>query len=178
MNLRYRSILHKSEVNGPGSRTVLFTQGCRLRCPGCQNESLWPTEGGLLESPETVLEKLLVPCDGWTISGGEPLDQLTPITLILERLREEDRGIILFTGYTIDVIGMSLLMSHAACLCDAVVTGPFLKDEVCHRGLRGSSNQIIKCITDRYSARELDEYPHGIEIHADPAVITGFPGGD
>jgi len=179
MNLRYRGILYGSQANGPGSRTVLFTQGCWFRCPGCQNSELWPLTGGTLALPETVGSLLLEQsCDGWTITGGEPLIQVEPLLTILEILRSEDRGVILFTGYTKEELGASLELAKAVSLCDAVVAGRFQQREACHVGLRGSSNQEILCITDRYEPEVLESFPHFIEIHANPPVITGFPGGD
>ena len=33
-------------VDGPGIRTVVFFQGCRLRCRYCHNPDTWLTEGG------------------------------------------------------------------------------------------------------------------------------------
>ena len=30
-----------SIVNGPGLRAVLWVQGCRQHCPGCQNPETW-----------------------------------------------------------------------------------------------------------------------------------------
>lgn len=178
MSLRYRGILYRSQANGPGFRTVLFTQGCGFRCSGCQNPELWPAVGGTLALPEAVGSLLLEqPCDGWTITGGEPLTQVEPLITVLELLQTENRGVILFTGYTKEELGASLELTKAVALCDAVVTGRFQQKRVCHTGLRGSSNQEILCITDRYEQKELEAFPHSIEIYANPPVITGFPGG-
>lgn len=68
-------------VDGPGIRTVVFMQGCRLRCKYCHNPDTWSCEGGTLTSPEEIVRKLLrfVPYygtnGGVTFSGGEPLMQ-------------------------------------------------------------------------------------------------------
>lgn len=37
MLLNVHAIMPVSYVNGPGARAVVWTQGCRLRCPGCSN---------------------------------------------------------------------------------------------------------------------------------------------
>ena len=50
---------HDSIVNGPGLRAVLWTQGCRQRCPGCQNPETWTeTEAGALVTIDKVKEEL------------------------------------------------------------------------------------------------------------------------
>ena len=45
--LRINSLLENPSLcDGYGYRTVLFLQGCNLRCKGCQNPSTWdPTKG-------------------------------------------------------------------------------------------------------------------------------------
>ena len=35
-----------SIVDGPGLRTVIWTQGCAHHCKGCQNEQTWDFNGG------------------------------------------------------------------------------------------------------------------------------------
>ena len=35
-----------SIADGPGLRTLIFMQGCDLRCPFCQNEKIWDKNGG------------------------------------------------------------------------------------------------------------------------------------
>lgn len=32
--------------DGPGLRTLIFMQGCDLRCPFCQNQKIWDIKGG------------------------------------------------------------------------------------------------------------------------------------
>lgn len=68
-------------VDGPGIRTVIFMQGCHLRCRYCHNPDTWQMTGGTEETPEEVLKRLrrFVPYygenGGVTFSGGEPLLQ-------------------------------------------------------------------------------------------------------
>lgn len=69
-------------VDGPGIRSVVFLQGCRLRCRYCHNPDTWSLQGGEETTPEALVKKL---CrfkpyfarsgGGVTFSGGEPLMQ-------------------------------------------------------------------------------------------------------
>ena len=48
-HLRINSIMENPSLcDGIGYRTVLFLQGCNLRCKGCQNKSTWDIEKGVL----------------------------------------------------------------------------------------------------------------------------------
>ena len=51
---------HDSIVNGPGLRAVLWVQGCRQHCPGCQNPETWTedNEAGAIVKIEKVKEEL------------------------------------------------------------------------------------------------------------------------
>jgi len=54
---------------------IVFTQGCNLKCPFCQNSTLIPRNSEYLISEEEVFEYLNLRkkvLDGVTISGGEP----------------------------------------------------------------------------------------------------------
>lgn len=81
-----KGYIHSTEtmglVDGPGIRTVVFFQGCALRCSYCHNPDTWSFEGGQEISPEELLNKVLrfrpyfeKSGGGVTCSGGEPLMQ-------------------------------------------------------------------------------------------------------
>ncbi len=76
------SIESMGTVDGPGIRTVVFFQGCALRCKFCHNPDTWAFgEGKLTEAAELVAKiKRFAPYHkatggGVTFSGGEPLMQ-------------------------------------------------------------------------------------------------------
>ena len=56
--LRVAGVIEESIVDGPGIRFVLFLQGCRLHCPGCQNPHTWDFEGGTLVHADEVLARI------------------------------------------------------------------------------------------------------------------------
>ena len=69
-------------VDGPGTRFVLFTAGCPLRCLYCHNPDTWSERGGVRTSVADVMARVEryrtlfdVTGGGVTVSGGEPLLQ-------------------------------------------------------------------------------------------------------
>ena len=69
-------------VDGPGIRSVVFLQGCPLRCQYCHNPDTWGVGGGEEYTPEQIAQKVLRYKNyfgdkgGVTVSGGEPLLQM------------------------------------------------------------------------------------------------------
>ncbi|MGM9975290.1 MAG: pyruvate formate-lyase-activating protein, partial [Clostridiaceae bacterium] len=79
---RIHSVESMGLVDGPGIRTVVFMQGCNLRCKYCHNPDTWAHTGGQTITPKTLVEKLIryktyysSSGGGVTFSGGEPLLQ-------------------------------------------------------------------------------------------------------
>lgn len=80
---RIHSMESMGLVDGPGIRTVVFLQGCSLRCCYCHNPDTWSrqNENAMTISPEDLLRRLsrFQPYygkqGGVTFSGGEPLLQ-------------------------------------------------------------------------------------------------------
>ena len=70
-------------VDGPGIRTVVFLQGCRMRCLFCHNPDTWPEQSKTARSmtSQELIDKVLRfkpyfgSKGGITFSGGEPLLQ-------------------------------------------------------------------------------------------------------
>ena len=91
MKGRIHSIESMGLVDGPGIRSVVFFQGCALRCRFCHNPDSWSfTEGEEIEARDIVSRLTRFRSyykrsgGGVTFSGGEPLQQ--PVFL-LELLR-------------------------------------------------------------------------------------------
>ena len=69
-------------VDGPGSRFIVFTAGCNMRCKYCHNPDTWIIKQGKEYEPEEVLKEALTCRSYWckkggiTVSGGEPLLQI------------------------------------------------------------------------------------------------------
>ncbi len=78
------SIETAGTVDGPGVRYVVFLTGCPLSCPYCHNPDAQKMKGGVLRNIDDILTDihdyrffLEKAKGGVTISGGEPLAQLS-----------------------------------------------------------------------------------------------------
>lgn len=100
---------NRSLVDGPGVRTVVFFQGCDLRCKGCQNPSTWEMKNGIEMTTDelvTILEKEVVN-KKVTFSGGEPLMQVDALIDIVKKLEGFD--IAVYTGHGFEEVPQELL---------------------------------------------------------------------
>ena len=79
---RIHSLESFGTVDGPGTRYVVFVQGCPMRCLYCHNPDTWAMTGGEEMDPEYIIEQYLhnEPFyrngGGLTVTGGEPLMQV------------------------------------------------------------------------------------------------------
>ena len=194
-NLITHALMPYSKVNGPGSRTVLWTQGCTKACPGCFNPETWGKEG-TVQSIEDVYNQIKNYIDngdtGLTFTGGDPLEQsdalLELLILINDNLLDKlPHGIIVFTGYTLQEIINLPQDSARKCLdyIDLLIDGRYEKDNKTHSQLSGSANQKFhfNCTIGRGECRIPKDavlIDHAVEIHEcylgdDVFQITGFP---
>ena len=93
----------------------------------------------------------------------------------MDGLTSQKISILVFSGFCIEEIhrikyGQEILNS-----IDVLVAGRYEQDKRVAVGLRGSSNQTIHCLTDRYSLDQfMDIPPSEISIHPDGSVtVTG-----
>lgn len=92
---RINSFQSMGAVDGPGIRSVVFLQGCPLRCAYCHNPETWKLDSGDEYSIEEVMRKLLrfrpyfEGGGGVTVSGGEPLMQPEFVSELFRRLKAE-----------------------------------------------------------------------------------------
>lgn len=82
-------------VDGPGTRFVLFTSGCPLRCLFCHNPDTWQMRAGGWAEASDVLDRirryqpfLQAAGGGVTLSGGEPLLQPSFTRAVLAGAKE------------------------------------------------------------------------------------------
>jgi anaerobic ribonucleoside-triphosphate reductase activating protein len=161
--LRLHRFLPRSRSNGPGLRAVIWVQGCSLGCPGCFNPATHPTEGGRPVPVKTLFKEIAAleaTVEGITVSGGEPLQQFRPVLALLRRVREETTlSALLFSGYSWpQVRQMDGADELLACL-DVLVAGPYEASRHLARDLRGSANQTVHLLSERYTLEHLQAVP-------------------
>ena len=82
-------------VDGPGIRTVIFLNGCKLRCLYCHNPEMWSMSASNYTTDELVAKILRNKPyfkrnnGGVTFSGGEPLLQIDFLLEICKKLKKE-----------------------------------------------------------------------------------------
>ena len=91
MQGRIHSLESFGTVDGPGTRFVVFVQGCPMRCAYCHNPDTWEMNAGTLMEPEYIFEQYkrneaFYKDGGITVTGGEPLMQVEEQCAYLHRL--------------------------------------------------------------------------------------------
>lgn len=143
MNIVINSIIYNnSHVDGPGIRTVLFMQGCDLRCKGCQNESTWDINDGdevdICELVEELNKKVFN--KKITITGGEPLYQKEALIDLIDKLSEKKFDIALYTGHAKEEVSEEIIKK-----VKYLKTGRFIENlKTTIKPFVGSENQIFE----------------------------------
>lgn len=156
---RIHAIDPRSRANGPGVRFVIWLQGCTLGCAGCFNPLTHAASG-----PETPIADLVAQlaaggAEGLSLSGGEPMQQPAAALALVRAARALGRSTLMFSGYTIDEMraipeGVDVLAN-----LDVLVDGRYVAGQRLATGLRGSANQRIQLLTDRYSLADVEATP-------------------
>lgn len=90
-------------VDGPGIRTVVFLNGCKLRCLYCHNPEMWVKQE-LNYTVEELVKKIIrnkpyfSNNGGVTFSGGEPLLQSEFLLEVCKELKKENIHIAIDTA--------------------------------------------------------------------------------
>lgn len=143
--LRIANIIEESAVDGPGLRLVIFTQGCKHKCPGCHNPHTWSMTGGRILTMDELCEKLDNPLlTGITFSGGEPVEQMREIIAIIKELKKRFPNLdyLSFSGYTLEQIAKMPYGKEYLANLDYLIDGLYMQElRTTELPFRGSSNQ-------------------------------------
>jgi len=139
-------------VNGPGTRCTLFVSGCVHQCRGCYNQSTWRLDSGQPFTPALEdriirdLQDTLIPRQGLSLSGGDPLhpQNLAAIGHLLQRVRDEcpDKDVWLWSGYRLEELTED--QQAVIAVINVLIDGKFVQDLHDPSLIwRGSSNQVV-----------------------------------
>jgi pyruvate formate lyase activating enzyme len=91
--------------DGPGVRSVIFFQGCHLRCKYCHNPDTWTTKENNLYSVKELIDEIKsfknyydVSGGGVTLSGGEVLLQPVFLAELCKELKKEKINVAIDTS--------------------------------------------------------------------------------
>lgn len=148
-------IQERTRVLGPGERAVIWFHGCLRNCPGCiasgMNKSLDFSEYSVDELVHLVSS--IDGIEGITISGGEPFQQDSgEMFEFLSQIKQTTKlSVMAYTGYLLNELQKDVEKARLLDLIDILVDGPYI--EALDKGQlwRGSENQNIYFLTDRYS---------------------------
>ncbi|MEX2681255.1 MAG: 4Fe-4S single cluster domain-containing protein [Candidatus Sigynarchaeota archaeon] len=174
-----------SKIHGPGTRFVIWLQGCSRLCKGCANTDLWPFDKGKKYTVRDLFEKITGTkgIEGVTITGGEPLDQVDPVLHLMRLLKTSGMTIVLYSGYELPEINADVLKREALEIADIAIIGRYQEENrSTHLRWRGSSNKQFIFHNEAYKKifENLEDI-NEVEIHIDDdgkIIITGYPDKD
>ena len=150
-------ILYPVRVLGPGMRVGIWVAGCSRGCKGCSNPELWSQK----PEYEISVDRLAAlignlarehEVNGFTITGGEPMNQADALVKLIGRLSVISSDILVYTGYTIEALrekhdpSIDAVLSGIAVLID----GEYIEALNDNTFLRGSSNQRVSVLNPAY----------------------------
>jgi anaerobic ribonucleoside-triphosphate reductase activating protein len=170
-------------VLGPGTRYVIWVQGCPLRCRGCISPQWLSFEGGDRRPVEELATEIAATTgiDGLTFSGGEPFAQAEALVALVAAVRaRRDLSVMSYTGFTVKQLRRGTLWQRRLLdVCDLVIDGPYVAALHADLRWRGSSNQRLVVLGDRH-AEVLDapDTSAGLQVELDAGggvVWSGVP---
>ncbi len=152
-------VLYPVRVLGPGNRIGIWVCGCHRACPGCSNPELWYERPEYEISIEQLMELINIvkktsDIDGFTITGGEPMNQAGGLSVLVDRLSEISDDILVYSGYRLDELknldsDTRSVLGKIAVLID----GEYVEENNNDSRLRGSSNQKIHILNSKFAFR-------------------------
>jgi anaerobic ribonucleoside-triphosphate reductase activating protein len=183
MDLNVAAYRIGTKALGPGIRSVVWVQGCPFHCEGCFSPNWIKKQQNEAWAPLDLAKMLVFPeMEGITISGGEPMDQADGVLELIQDVKKinSKSSIVIYTGYTI----ATLRKRHAGHpihellrTVDVLIDGLYVQQKNDNKGLRGSNNQKIHHLTDRYlnfdfeNDQRIQEY----YIRENEIQIVGIP---
>lgn len=135
--LNLMGYVNASEVNGPGSRAVVWVQGCLRSCIQCFNPASWSFEINQLVSVDELTQNILADDrnTGVTFSGGEPFWQAPALAEVARHVKAAGLNVMAFTGFTLEELRRPHAPTDAIALLDELdllVDGPYIATLAVH----------------------------------------------
>lgn len=142
-------MLYPVEVLGPGKRIGIWFSGCQRRCEGCVSPELWEREERFSVTAERLFSLIRRvaekhPVDGFTLTGGDPLDQADELRKLIPMLHVVSQDILCYTGLLKSEIPEDLLSGISV-----LIDGPYMEERNTGSILRGSDNQVIHILDEK-----------------------------
>lgn len=143
-------VQNDSIVDGPGIRTVIWTQGCSHNCKGCHNPETHSFEEGKVFDVETIKKEIKKYSynDGITFSGGDPMFQVEACLDLARYAKSIGQNVWCYTGFTFEQL-LKMNETNKNYLeflktIDILVDGKFeLKNRNLSLIYKGSTNQRV-----------------------------------
>lgn len=172
-------------VLGPYLRSALWVHGCCFSCEGCLAKEM--NAGPYNEYAPADLSKIflkIADTEGITISGGEPFLQAGELATMIEGIKvKRDYGVIVYSGFLKEDLernndtGVQRLLQNI----DILIDGHYMQELDDGKPYRGSSNQKIHLMTERYKS-VFEDYYNGIDkrnieidVEKDNVYMVGVP---
>lgn len=147
-------IKDSTTVLGPGNRAVVWFHGCSRCCPGCIASCMNVADDYARYTPKELSSRVLAidGVEGVTISGGEPFNQdVEAMSMFLASVRTSGLSVMAYTGYLREELEADKNKCGLLGFIDILVDGPYVESEDHGELWRGSANQKIHFLTERYS---------------------------
>ncbi len=180
MELNLGNIEDCTTAMGPGKRMCIWVRGCTIGCKGCATPQYWSADPIGLTQVGAVIQRLHAShaqheLEGMSFSGGEPFEQARALKLIAQSARALGLSTLSWSGYTLDYLTSPRAPDGSAELLrelDVLIDGAYvqaLNTEVLP--LRGSTNQTIHFLTDRYLPKDIGPARFSVQV-ADGVILS------
>ena len=166
--LKYFMRVKSTNVLGFGNRCAIWTSGCSKQppCKGCllnQHHSTPEKSTTVTEITDWILS--CSSATGITLSGGEPFDQATALADIIENVKnhkDDNYSVVIYTGRLYeDLLELSETnnsVGRLLSLTDILIDGPYIEELDDNIPFRGSSNQRILVLNERFAQEAANYY--------------------
>ena len=184
-HLNLMGYVDRSEVNGPGTRAVVWVQGCLRACPGCFNPASWSFEPNQMVAVDDLVTRITSDADntGVTFSGGEPFWQAPALAEVARQVKAQGLTVMSFTGFTLERLQAPTAPAGAQALLaqlDILVDGPYVEALAIHEptSLVSSKNQRVHVFNPALQD-QMTWASDQIEVHIlkdGSRIVTGYQG--